>query len=724
MPLRVACAILFLLAAPPVLADPSTNAPAASLPGFQQILDKVISNRTLARARLAVQVIDAQTGKSLYSRNPDALLNPASNVKLFTSAAALVRLGHEWRFDTEFLMDAQPSTVVRTGKAKGNLYVRGKGDPSITTDRLWLIVNDMWYKGLRSITGNIVLDDSYFDSESVGPGFDQEHSDRPYMAPAGALSLNYNTVGIHVYPGNKSGAPAKIRLDPGCKFFTVRNRVKTSSHKNLRHIIISTEPWKGKQRIVVSGTIPLHQPPASFWRKIDYPTWYFGNTFLHMLKKRGINVKGKIVRGKTPFQASLFHYYQSDTLDIILKRVNKLSSNFAAEQLIKTMGAQRTNAAGSWEAGIRAVEDFLATEVGIPGGTFIMKNGSGLNDTNRFSASQICKLLHYMWNQFSYAPEFVSSLGIAGVDGTLHSRMEGSPAQRRLRAKTGTLGNVSALAGYVQTLQGRTLAFAVMANDFPGRARPVARVFDSLGIALASFGQKKVPDNLAATPQEKPIDVEQSAKKLQARIRLYASLANKADPRNTAFFRTILHTEKDLALRAIVAEALYRLHPDDQEAQDEFLDHLEINPLAFGQLRIAARTHDFETPVLPSLLQIAGEGNKEALRRLLKIASWAIEDDSLAQEIIKPFDEVARNTPNELILAFQTVRKETEKAALDFLAKAIIQSAQSQEHPFTNALQKSQKSLNKKLATYAKKLDERLSIRMASEKIPRNNTKR
>ncbi|MGI5865074.1 MAG: D-alanyl-D-alanine carboxypeptidase/D-alanyl-D-alanine endopeptidase, partial [Myxococcales bacterium] len=627
---------LFALAAPAWAQEPGAAAVAqaqrkADREALRKAIDGIIEQTVLSQSRVGLQVVSLDDGSVVYARNADELLNPASNVKLFTTAAALARLGPEFRFDTEFLVDDQakarrPRKGQSPGDIRGNLYVRGKGDPSITTEKMWGLANELYFAGLRSVSGNLVLDDSYFDGDRIGPGFDQEDSDRAYMAPTGALSLNWNAVGVYIGPGETAGAPAVVELDPPSDFFVVENRVTTTRSRSLRRLWVSSVAAGDKQRIIVSGRVPVGSSPVAVWRKIDNPALYFGHTLKQLLAARGIRVRGKVVAGAVPDGAQPFMLHQSETLDLVLKRVNKVSSNFTAEQLVKAMGAQVSGAPGTWAKGIQAIEEFLATEVGMRLGTFVMKNGSGLNDTNRFSAAQICRLLRYMWLRFPLAPEFLSSLGIAAKDGTLHYRMEGTDAAGRLRAKTGTLENVSALSGYVQAVAGERFAFSVVANDFPGRASPVISAIDALGAALAGFGE--APDSaLAQTagPEEQLGPLAD----LKARMAIYEKLAQARDPRNVTFLRTALKTERDPALKAIVAEAVYRSSPNDSSSVRALVENFDSGAEVFGRLRQLARDLASATPVLGSLTEVAGEGDADALGRFVEVAALARSDEGL-----------------------------------------------------------------------------------------------
>jgi D-alanyl-D-alanine carboxypeptidase/D-alanyl-D-alanine-endopeptidase (penicillin-binding protein 4) len=719
---------LFLSAAPargsaPVVkgsaAEPS-QARLASRETLRRSIDQILEDSALGRARVSIQVVSLDDGSVVYGRDSDELLNPASNVKLFTTAAALVRLGPEYRFDTEILVDEQSGQKPRKGQPsgpgqiQGNLYVRGKGDPSITTERLWGIANELYFAGLRSVSGNLVLDESYFDGEHVGPGFEQENSDRSYMAPAGALSLNSNAIGVFVSPGDGVGKPAVVELDPPSNYFVVDNQATTTRAHSLGRLFVTSTVDGDHQRIIVSGRVPMGSAPSASWRKIDQPALFLGNTLESYLELRGISVKGKVVLGSVPATAKPFMVHRSDTLDLVLKRVNKNSSNFMAEQLVKTLGAQVEGAPGSWAKGITAIEDFLSGEVGIGLGTFVMKNGSGLNDTNRFSSAQVCKLLRYMWDRFPLAPEYLSSLGIAARDGTLHFRMDGTDAAGRLRGKTGTLENVSALSGYVQSLDGERFAFSVLANDFPTRNAQIVAGIDLVGVAIAGTGSEGAKMARAGGEASELGPLAD----LKARMAIYEQLASMHDPRNVTLLRTAMRTERDPALRAVVAEAVYRSDPNDSSGARALVEHYDCNAEVFGRLRQIARDFASSTPVLGSLTMIAAQGDLEALGRLVEIAAFARGDEGLLAELREPLADVARNAPDELVTALLAAREGTRLDALGALAKSLA-SAEESDSPFPEALKRSSASSDPQKAALARQIEQELAARIEAERAPR-----
>jgi len=689
-------------------------AKAAEREQLRKALSEVLERPTLKNARVSFELRSLDDGEVVFSHHPDDLLNPASNAKLFTAAVALVKLGPEYRFETEFLADSDYSAT--QGKAKV-LYVRGKGDPSITTERLYNIVSELWHSGVREVNGDIVVDDSWFDGERTPPGFDQEDSDRAYMAPTGAVSLNWNAVGIYLRAG-EGGKKPQVEVDPASDFFVVENNLSVGPGRRYRRFNVSSEASGDKQKIVVKGTLPADSSTVSVWKKIDNPPMYFGQTLKQMLQDRGIKVKGKVKLGLVPQgQAKMVYVAQSETFDLILKRMNKISSNFIAETLIKTVGAEGRGAPGSFAKGIDVAEDFLEKDVGIPRGTYVMKNGSGLNDVNRFSASQVTKLLRYMFDRFPLQPEYLSSMGIAGKDGTLRYRFEGSDAVGRLRAKTGTLENVSALSGYVQSVGGEKFIFSTMVNDYSGRAAPVVQSIDALGVAVAASGSAQGPGTAVAalTQQAGVVSPVEEAK---ARIKTYLALGKQGDTRNISFLRTAWRSEKDPAVRAVVAESIYRSNPQDYLGARALLDSLAANDEVYGRLRKVAREMAIDVPGVNSVVELAAEGNTEALGRLLELTRLAAGDEGTERELSVALSEVARTAPDELLRVLKGAAPADRDTAVALMARGLVQSADA-EHPFWPALRKAQGAVEPGMAAFARQLDSSLSVRIAQEKAPK-----
>lgn len=700
------CALTALAAPDPTLKEKEREQ-------LKRALTSVIETSTLKGARVTVQVKSLDDGAFVYSRDGDELLNPASNVKLFTAATALTALGPDFRFETDFLTDHE----FKEGKAKV-LYVRGRGDPTITTERLYGITADLVHAGLKEITDGIVLDESYFDGERTAPGFDQETGDKSYLAPTGALSLNWNSVGVYLRPGDKVGQPAVTEVEPPSDFFVIESEVLTGTKTQRRYTVSSSvDKDKVRQKIEVKGVVPLDKGVWSQWKKIDQPALYFGFTLKQMLQARGVKVKGRIRAGAVPSSAKLLTASASDTLDIVLKRLNKNSSNFVAEQLIKAIGAEVKGVPGSHVKGIEAVEDFLERDVGIPRGTYVMKNGSGLNDSNRFSAAQTNQLLAHMIQRFPIAPEYLSALAIAAKDGTLKYRFEGSEAVGRLRAKTGTLENVSALSGYVQAVGGERFVFSIMVNDFPGRASSVVQHIDALGAAVASLGSAQGPSGAVASIMRPP-SVVTSAAELETRLKTYVAMGQKADRRNAPFLRTAWRSEKDPAVRAVIADALILSDPKEPANVRIFLDSAVASGEVFGRLRDASKKAQLDVPVLSSLVELAASGHLEAVSRLFEFVRFNASDELAAAFLAEQLAVVAHDAPMELLSALRTASDGDRAAALDALVTGLVKQSQA-DAPLWSAVKTAQGSVEPAMAAFAKDLEVQLSQRIAEAKAPK-----
>jgi D-alanyl-D-alanine carboxypeptidase/D-alanyl-D-alanine-endopeptidase (penicillin-binding protein 4) len=700
--LALALAVLVLLPASP-RADPTTREVEAAIRA-------IVQGSALAGARVGVLAVSLDDGRTVFAKDPDTLLNPASNVKLFTSAAALARLGPDHRFATEFLVDGSP----RGGGPARVLFVRGRGDPTLVTERLWAIAGDLAHLGIARV-GDVVLDDGWFDGERLGPGFDQEDGDRSYLAPTGALSLNFNSVAIHVAPGARRGDHGRVGVEPASSFFQVENRVVTGGTRGTRRLVVSSQPWNGRQRIVVSGRIPLGGRPQVVWRRIDDPPAYFGHTLRRLLELRGVAVSGRIRTGVVPPDARLVHVAESDTLGEVIRTLNKSSNNFVAEQILKSLGAETRGTPGSWAKGIEAVEEFLA-EVGIPRGSYVMRNGSGLNDANRFSARQTVALLRAMRGLRTVWPEFLTSLPVAGRDGTIRWRMEGTEAVGRVRAKTGTLGNVASLSGYAETAAGETIAFAVLVNDYAGRASRVVRAVDAVASALAASGGPAADLSAAVALASPPAAAAPAASgSVDALVRTYYELGRQGDRRNLPFLRSALRAETEPAVRMAVGDCVYLSDPDGDAARRAFLDAVE--PSAFPALVAAASSPDAPEPVLGSLAEIAAEGNPEAIGRLLELAGpAAAAGEPLLDAVSDALADVAAGVPGE-VLAGLSASGAAGDAALRALARGLGRSGE-REHPFAAALAGAAGGEGD-LAAVARELLGRLREAEAAERVPR-----
>ncbi len=673
-------------------------------------LQSVIDRSPLRAARISIQLKSIDDDAVVFSSNADELLNPASNVKLFTAAAALDRLGADYRFETEFLIESD-------AKAPKNrhLMVRGKGDPTVTTERLYAISGELVHAGLKEIQ-DIVVDDTWFDAEREAPGYDQEVGDRPYLAPTGALSLNWNTVGIYLRPGDKSGARAVAEIEPASDYFVVSSELTTGT-RSERHFTVASHADKERmhQKLEIRGTVPSDKGTWSVWKRIDEPALYFGSTLKMLLVQRGVKVKGKVRLGVASSNARTLYVAQSETLDIVLKKLNKFSSNFVAEQLIKTMGAEARGVPGTTLKGIDAVEEFLEKEVGLARGTYVMKNGSGLNDTNRFSAAQTNRLLLAMARRFPVMPEYLSALGIAGKDGTLKYRFEGSEAVGRLRAKTGTLESVSALSGYVQAVNGERFVFSILVNDFPGRSGTVVQHIDALGAAVAAMGSSEGPA-AAALAMTQPEMIVRPPDDLRASFKTYVSMAKEGDRRNFAFLRTAWRSEKDPAVRALIADALYQSDPRESVAARILVESAVATEQVYGRLKPVAADLGAEMPLISSLVELASSGQVEAASRILEFVRAARDDDRSSARLAEALAVIAHDAPFELLTALRQEASSDLGMLIFALARGLVVTAQA-EAPLWAALKQSQGLPDPRFVDFAVVVERSLTEKIAEARL-------
>jgi serine-type D-Ala-D-Ala carboxypeptidase/endopeptidase (penicillin-binding protein 4) len=429
-------------------------------------LDEVGSQAGLAGAKIGILVADYETGQVLYARNEKMLLNAASNVKLVTSAAALSRLGPEFRWRTVVYGPAAGGRPVNAaGDLSGDLYLRGSGDPTLVTEDLDALATSLAGQGLKRVKGALVVDATAFEGGNVGPGYEQRTENFAYRAPSSAASLNGNAVLVTVVPGPKPGAPARITIDPPSPYFALSGRVVTAGLSGPAIPMVDTGDAQDQTKIILSGRIRIGSEPRPFLRRVSHPELFLGQTFREVLKRHGISVEKPLRLGAVPGEGyRTLASHDSPPLAVVLHDLNKRSSNFAAEQVLRTLGGEVVGRPGSWDKGLEAVARHLEG-LGIPRNGYRMSNGAGLYDSNRFTAEQMVTVMRAALRDFRIGSEYMASLAVAGIDGTLGQRMGGTPAHRYVRAKTGTLANVSSLSGVVGAPGEKPLLFSVIIND-------------------------------------------------------------------------------------------------------------------------------------------------------------------------------------------------------------------------------------------------------------------
>tara|TARA_R110002096_G_scaffold44526_12_gene120415 strand:+ start:43080 stop:44621 length:1542 start_codon:yes stop_codon:yes gene_type:complete len=423
--------------------------------------------------RIGVAVVDGNTGKLLFERNAQDGFVAASNAKLVTTAAALALLGPEFTFRTELLGEG----VKPQGNVPGNLYIRGRGNSLFDDADMARLVRRLRALGVTRIDGQIVVDNSYFDTHNLPPHFDEQPTEQAaFRAPIAATSYNFNSFALYVRPSLSGSGATRIEVRPPNDYVKVINTSQTvRTGRSLLRMDTTEEPTR--LRIALSGQLHNGVVRRRFRKRVPDPVKFVGSGLARALTDAGIAVRKKaITAGAAPSDAQVLATHESPPLATAVRGMGKYSNNFIAELLLKVIGAE-VNAAGApatWQHGTSAVQEFLKT-VGIAPGTYRYENGSGLFDSNQFSPLQLTTLLAFAHRHPRWGSEFFSSLSIAGIDGTLSRRMDASDAEGLVRAKTGTLAQASALSGLAAIDGRRPVFFSILVNDFDESNIGIAR---------------------------------------------------------------------------------------------------------------------------------------------------------------------------------------------------------------------------------------------------------
>jgi serine-type D-Ala-D-Ala carboxypeptidase/endopeptidase (penicillin-binding protein 4) len=420
-----------------------------------------------------------QSESVIFKKNAEKKLVPASITKLVTAAAAISQFPPGTKFKTTLWSTA----AVENGVLKGDLILRGGGDPGFISETMWYLVNVFVRSGVRTVEGDIVVDDTLFDQLRYDPSRQKERVDRAYDAPTGAMSFNWNSVNIFVRPGGKAGEPAQVFADPESQYIHLISKIETVASGGKSHVEVERGDDKKSSGdvVVVSGKIALDSPEMVVFKNITQPDLWSGYGLKSFLQQRGIEVKGTVKTGMTPGNARLMAETDGKTIQDVLSDMNKFSNNFVAEMVTKNMAAAQ-NPPGTMEKGMKILNQYLE-KIGVPSNQYELFNPSGLTRENKASAYAFWRVLNEMKTQFRYQPEFLNSLPIAGIDGTLKKRMKGTSAERWVRAKTGFLTGVVSLAGYAGRSDGTVIPFVFIYNGSADEGK-VRGLFDRMANSL------------------------------------------------------------------------------------------------------------------------------------------------------------------------------------------------------------------------------------------------
>jgi D-alanyl-D-alanine carboxypeptidase/D-alanyl-D-alanine-endopeptidase (penicillin-binding protein 4) len=466
------------VASPPSPPSEAITIPAEELPLAARI-DAAIDNAKLDGTGIGISVVDLETGAVLYARAADVPLNPASNAKLVTTAAALAKLGPEHRYSTHVYVEENGLT---DGVVSGKLYLQGGGDPALVTGEIYELAGQIEAAGITKLKGTIVVDSGRYADEGLPPGFDQKDEFASHRAPGGAMAVNYNTFEVHARPAKVIGETPVLSALPALPGIELESDALTVAG-NRNKLYVSAEQREGKLVVTFHGEVGIDNGPSSYRYPVSDPSRYAGELLLMALRQRGIDVgKATVDRGEVPRNAKLVATMRSEALSELCRAVNKWSNNFMAEQILRSLAPNRGATADAALEQLRA----YTVEIGMPQAGLVLGNGSGLYANNLISAAALTHLLAHVYDDFRYRYDFMASLAIMGADGTTRSRLRESEARGFLRVKTGTLDDVSALSGYAGARGRDPIAFAILINNLDRKQRARARTLqDELAELLA-----------------------------------------------------------------------------------------------------------------------------------------------------------------------------------------------------------------------------------------------
>ena len=456
-------------------ADPAVDASST----LGAALQKLVNTPSLAGAQIGVAVMDVGTGKYLAAHGVHVPMNPASNAKLFTAAAALATLHGDHRYVTSLHGTLKDGGV-------DSLVLRGFGDPSLTSDDLAALVADLKARGVHRVSGDILVDQRFFDGETTPPAFEQQPNEwAPFRAPVSAVAVDENTVTLAVRPGGPDG-PALVHFDPP-GFVDVTGAVTTTTGQR-DSVILELSPNGQRLSAKLGGTIGDDASVVRYTRRVADPTLLAGYVVKQLLDANGIAFKGDVKVGSGGSKIAVLARHESAPLSALLYALGKSSDNFYAEMVLKSLGGEEHGAPAKSADGADIAMKWLA-KVGASDDGMVFKNGSGLFDADRVTPASVAMLLRAAWRDPAIQPEFVAQLSIGGVDGTLHKRFASHRRHRDLRAKTGTLEDTAAVSGYLMDTSGGNAApvvFSVIVNHCAGKVSNARIAMDAFVEAVSA----------------------------------------------------------------------------------------------------------------------------------------------------------------------------------------------------------------------------------------------
>jgi serine-type D-Ala-D-Ala carboxypeptidase/endopeptidase (penicillin-binding protein 4) len=486
--------------------------PRADAARFRARVDAALAEAHAQKAFWGVLVTDCDTGEILYELNADRFFTPASNAKIVTTSLALATLGPTYQFRTTLESSGK---LGEDGRLLGDLVFVGRGDPDLSNRKfpyagkvehdgpaekvLAQMADDAIAKGLKEIDGDIIADDSYYPYDPYPPGWSVGDLYFTFGAPVSAIAFNDNSITVDVSPGLRAGDPAVVAVEPAAAIGTFGHELTTGAADGRPEFGVVRQA--GPQFMLLRGTIPLGHATMKLDLAMPDPAETTALALKEIFEARGVRVTGTIrvrhaappeiypdaavVLGPAPVPRApdtiVFAVHISPPLSEIVRVTNKVSQNLHAELLLRAVAHEKKEF-GVTDAGIWAEQDFLKT-VGVADGDVVFTDGSGLSRDDLVTPRALVRLLHWDTAQ-PWGADYIATFPIAGVDGTLETRLKDTVAAGRIEAKTGALDHVRAISGFATTLHGERLIFAIFGNNNPQRGRDATVAADAIAVAM------------------------------------------------------------------------------------------------------------------------------------------------------------------------------------------------------------------------------------------------
>lgn len=433
----------------------SVQAAETELPGR---IRSALDARNIAHDSLSVFVADVETGETVLQWRSDEARNPASTIKLLTTLVALDVLGPAYRWRT----DVYAKGKLSGGRLDGDLLLKGYGDPFLVTERVWQLLRNIRHAGVREITGDLLLDDSWFDVGDYDPAAFDRQPLRAYNVAPNALLMNFKVVRYWFEPDHEAGT-VKVRLDPPLENLGVKNRLDLANGRcrgYQRGITITAN--NAIDEVTFSGQFPSGCDRYSMDRAALTHNEFVYGLFGSLWRDSGGLFEGGWRNVIVEEDAEPLLSFDSLPLTDMIARINKHSNNVMVRQLLYTLGAEANGAPGTEESGKAVISKWL-TDNGLASTKIAIENGAGLSRNTRTTAKDMAEMLQFAWRQ-PYMPEYLASMALSGLDGTLRRRFNDADLLGKAHLKTGSLDHVTAIAGYLQSRSGRRFVIVAMQN--------------------------------------------------------------------------------------------------------------------------------------------------------------------------------------------------------------------------------------------------------------------